>query len=126
MNEALIGAAALIITALLALLGSVMALRSAKRLREAESAVGERDLDQDAFRLFREEYQGKIDELKRDVAELRADGAAMRGKLRSTWRYVQSLRSVMRNHVCGDPSNPLAIPDIPDDLLSILWDTLDL
>lgn len=125
MSEALVGAAALIVSALLALLGSVWALRQARALRTENVSVGQRELDQKAFTEMRDELKRQIEELKREMASLRAELAVVRGKLGSTWRYVQSLRSVMRNHRC-DPETPLVIPPIPDDIATMPFDALDL
>jgi predicted RNase H-like nuclease (RuvC/YqgF family) len=134
-NDALLGAVALLTTTVIAGAISLWSMREARKqardarqqaqdMRDEQESVAQRKLDQTGFVEFKKEYRDQIASLKREVLDLRTEMVALRGKLRSTWRYVLSLRSVMRSHRC-EPAGSLVIPPIPDDLVGVA-DTLDL
>ena len=110
---AVIGAAGAILAAAVALLGSWGVLRSAKRMRNAESSVEQRKLDQSAFKAFTDRYDRERQDMEKRLVRAEAmtekaeeQVAKTRTLLHEMWDYVLTLKAVMRDHNVPAPPTP--------------------
>lgn len=123
-TDAILGAIATVLAALIAIAGAAYAGHQARLVRAQQNDAKQRELNLDELTAIQAGQNLRITDLERRLEKAEAGVTVLKDKLRRTWRYVQTLRSAMREHRC-DPEIPLVIPPIPEELATIPWDTLD-
>jgi hypothetical protein len=101
-----VSAGAVVIAALLAMVGSFRAIAQTRKLRAEQSSVEQRKLDQTAFDQFTTRY-----EVDRQLLDDRL--TRTRSLLVQTWRYVGTLKQTMREHNVEPPATPEGLAGLP-------------